>query len=203
MQWAGFEVVGIDIKPHPNYPADFIQADIHDLPVSIDDFDFVWASPPCQLWSTSGNRWGVSQKQHHPNLIPLARKLLANHDYTVIENVPQAPLRPDLYLWGVQVGLDTLWRKRVFELSFWVWSLPKPKLEAGKYLCITSSMGAKNHYYKRVKEGKSGILHPIEYKHAMGIPICQKISKDEVAEAVPPAYSEYIAREALRQMETQ
>ena len=68
MQQAGFEVVGIDIKPHKNYPGHFIQADIHDLPVSIDDFDLIWASPPCQLWSNSGNRWGVSQKQHHPTI---------------------------------------------------------------------------------------------------------------------------------------
>ena len=51
MQQAGFEVVGIDIKPHKNYPGHFIQADIHDLPLLIKDFDFVWSSPPCQKFS--------------------------------------------------------------------------------------------------------------------------------------------------------
>ena len=51
MRWAGFEVVGIDIEVHKNYPGDFIQGDIHDLPVDVMDFDFVWSSPPCQAHS--------------------------------------------------------------------------------------------------------------------------------------------------------
>ena len=33
MQQAGFEVVGVDIKPHKNYPGHFIQADIAQLAV--------------------------------------------------------------------------------------------------------------------------------------------------------------------------
>ena len=49
---AGFDtVVGIDNKKHRNYPFDFIQADVTDLPVDVHDFDFVWASPPCQRFS--------------------------------------------------------------------------------------------------------------------------------------------------------
>ena len=51
MQNSGFEVIGIDIKPHKNYPGHFIQADVHDLPVELAIADFVWASPPCQRFS--------------------------------------------------------------------------------------------------------------------------------------------------------
>ena len=56
MQRAGFEVIGIDIKPHPNYPAEMIIADTSRLLAICllslrKDFDFVWASPPCQLFS--------------------------------------------------------------------------------------------------------------------------------------------------------
>ena len=36
----------------------------------------------------------------------------------------------------------------------------------------------------------------------MGIPQAQEMTYNELGEAIPPAYSEYIAREALRQMET-
>ena len=112
---AGFtEIVGVDIKPHPNYPFDFVQADIHDLPVNVADFDFVWASPPCQLFSLGSRAWkrkGANWK-NHPDLIPITRETLKNHPFTCIENVPQAPIRPDLFLWGVQFGLEKLWEKK-------------------------------------------------------------------------------------------
>ena len=50
---AGFEVVGIDKDDHSeSYPGTFIQGDIHNLPVNPMDFDLVWASPPCQKFST-------------------------------------------------------------------------------------------------------------------------------------------------------
>ena len=53
---AGFEVTGIDIKPHPNYPGEFIQGDVFEDAPDLTDFDFVWASPPCQAFSVaSGN----------------------------------------------------------------------------------------------------------------------------------------------------
>ena len=204
MQQAGFEVVGIDIKPHKNYPGNFIQADIHDLPVNVHDFDFVWASPPCQLFSVS-SKFGDNDWERHPNLIPETRELLKGHPYTVIENVPGAPLHYNVVLTGKSVGLERLHRRRHFETSFCMF-YPKPeRLERWKWTLgiagtITKSMCASSHFYNRKANGLPGRIPNSVAKGIMGIPLIYKMTDAEIGEAVPPAYSEFIAKEAIRQM---
>jgi len=207
LQQAGFDVVGIDINPSPNYPSELIVADLSTgrLPVDPRAFDFIIASPPCQLFSVS-TKCRSDALNKHVNLIPQTREMLEGHPFTCIENVPQAPIRPDLTLWGPQVGLgptekrDGIWRKRVFELSFLCWSLPKPKMERGRYITVTTSMCSNSHFYRRKAEGKSGRPCLTFVRYVMGIPLNAKMTYREIGEAVPPPYAKYIAEQAMQQI---
>ena len=208
MKWAGFEVVGVDIKKPSCYYGDyFIQADVHNLPVSIDNFDFVWASPPCQRFSVSSRFHGNNWKKH-PDYIPYIRDLFKGHAYTCIENVVGAPIRPDVVLTGVSMGLPYLERRRHFETSF-LCLYPTPQRvkreywKQGKAITVTKSMCASSHWYPRKALGMRGRPTKQEVKNVMGIPQSVEMTYGELGESIPPAYSEYIAREALRQMETQ
>ena len=203
MQRAGFEVVGIDIKPHKNYPGHFIQADIHNLPVSIDDFDFLWASPPCQKYSNATiNRI----KATLPDLIPIAREVLRGHPYSVIENVPVAPIHKILELTGLSVGLEYIQRRRHFELSFLCMQPPAPPLpretwESGQAITVWTGLSCTNAL-QRERRKRAGLptISKTEAKEKMGIPQHYEMTRREIGESVPPAYSEFIAKEALRQM---
>jgi DNA (cytosine-5)-methyltransferase 1 len=136
LQQAGFRVTGVDIQPQPRYCGDeFHQGDALDF--SIEGFDFIWASPPCQAFTAL--RFMPTAKEH-PSLIPQTRaKLKAAGIPYCIENVEGAPLGDEsgylIMLCGTMFGLQTadgraeLRRHRLFELSF---SIPlRPRCQHG------------------------------------------------------------------------
>lgn len=121
---AGFEVVGVDVNPQPRFPFEFIQADAMEL---LDDenflagFDAIHASPPCQAYANVTN-WRGSNDEH-PDLLPDTLRLLeAQHRPWIVENVENAPLRPDFILCGSHFGLR-IRRHRWFQTSWRGYSL--------------------------------------------------------------------------------
>ena len=201
---AGFEVVGIDIADHrKSYPGHFIRADALKPPMRLEDFDFVWASPPCQRFSVlTNNRPALAATL--PDLMEPTRLLLASHKWTAMENVVGAPMRADLLLTGPQVGLERLRRQRAFELSFMCMApspRPIPTIAEG---LVTATKGHGLNASQRRLAAMAGMgdkrsFTKAEMAEAMGLP--ESLTQAEIGEAVPPAYAEFIAREAIRQMQ--
>lgn len=182
---AGFDVIGIDHRPQPYYPFRFIQADATRPPVDLDRFAFVWASPPCQFASVA-----TPDRSKHENLIPATRALFATlrpDQLTCIENVPGAGLRADLVLDGTMFPDLRVIRERHFELNF-----PAPFR-----LGFEATGHVKVHGWSSVFGGgmrKNGRNRMGDWREAMGI---DWLPRRYLAQAIPPAYSELIGREAL------
>lgn len=183
---AGFDVVGVDIAPQPNYPFRFIHADA--LDASLDGFDFAWASPPCQAYSWSARRWRNIERA---DLVePTRARLLAAGIPFVIENVPGAPIRADLVLTGQMFGLRVI-RRRHFELHRF-WAMQPPHVRPGRI-----GFGPAD-FVTVAGHGGDGSARLDNWRDAMGI---DWMAKRELAESIPPAYSEYIGRAALAHLE--
>lgn len=189
---AGFDVIGVDCRPQPRYPFRFVQADALRPPFDLSMFDLVWASPVCKRW-TDGATARMAKGAKYPDQIAATRTMLAGHPKTCIENVMRAPLRADLILHGHMFDLKVI-RRRKFELSWdgftLIPSLPKGLLREG-FVCPVG-----NGTPSGVCE--MGLPHytVAQVRNAMDI---DWMSRDELSQAIPPAYSEFIGRAALQQ----
>jgi DNA (cytosine-5)-methyltransferase 1 len=182
---AGFDVVGVDIAPQRRYPFPFLQADA--MAVSFSGFDFIWASPPCQAYTLCQR----IRSNDHPDFVGLIRaKLQASGVPWCIENVPGAPLINPIELCGAMFGLRT-YRHRLFECSFPIAAPFHPP-----HTAPLRKMGrpVRDGEFIHVVGNFSGV--PLARK-AMGIPW---MMRDELKEAIPPAFSEYVAKAALEHM---
>lgn len=181
---AGFEVTGVDLSPQPNYPFKFIQADALSFP--LDGYDFIWASPPCQQFTAYKRR--KNHVKQYPNLIPQIRKRLKDYPWWVIENVPGAPLVNPVMLCGSMFGLDVR-RHRIFESSFEI-----EQKKCAHHLQAPRFPQATNRKNKR-KTVEVGVWRiPLKVQQvAMGI---DWMKVEELSQAIPPAYSEFIARQS-------
>ena len=196
---AGFEVVGVDIAPQPNYPFEFIQADVLDLHATgMYDFDVVHASPPCQRFSDLARRNGNADVW--PDLIEPVRKLIERRLY-VIENVEGAPLVDPIMLCGTMFpGLRVL-RHRLFESNL---PLTAPPHTRPHPLVFTHDK-RKAHYgkldqdYSFVQVTGGGNATLANKLDAMGT-LWMK-SHHEVNESIPPAYTEHIGRQLIAHLE--
>jgi DNA (cytosine-5)-methyltransferase 1 len=184
---AGFDVVGVDIKPQPRYPFEFHQADA--LTFDLDGFDVIHASPPCQAFSALSNATG--RKADHPNLIPPVRARLSELDCPwVIENVPGAPLS-GFTLCGASFGLEIV-RHRTFESNVFMLAPPCSHRLGG----TTTGQYVSFRHSGKVAPGRT--IPPRraekEWRRAADV---EWTDKQGGRNAVPPAYTEWIGAQLL------
>lgn len=208
MHRAGFDVTGIDILPQPRYPFRFIQGDALDQDMA--DFDFVWASPPCQAHTAMKT---MHNAKEHQDLIPATRsKLESWGGLWVMENVVGAPLRNPVTLCGTMFGLGCedaeLRRHRLFECSF---AILAADCRHGLRSATMGVYGGHLRNRQRARtigiygEGVRDSVRKVDKgvadfdvkqgREAMGI---DWMTLAELCQAIPPAYSEYLARHAMK-----
>ena len=221
---AGFdEIVGVDIAPQPRYPFEFVHADALEYVADHGHgFDAIHASPPCQAFTALRTMWN---SREHVDLLTPSRELLKRlgRPY-VIENVPGAPMEGAyIQLCGSMFGLGTgaaeLRRHRLFELGGFYLLTPRC-LHYQRHLVIGVYGGHGRDRRRTVGvygdgNGRDYRKYPstvLVARSAGGSSIrdgCQQFSTDqrreamgidwmtgdELTQAIPPAYTEFIGRQ--------
>jgi len=184
---AGFDVTGVDIEPQSHYPFAFVQDDALDFAAAHGhEYSVIHASPPCQFASIMFDPTQPEKRQEHKNLIPATRAVLQQLGKPyVIENVKGARkhLHNPLMLTGSMFGLP-IFRDRYFEIVPPIWFAP----------------AVPRYDFEPVPINGSSIRYPLadEMRTAMQI---DWMTKMELRQAVPPAYTQFIGQHLLQILE--
>lgn len=199
---AGFEVVGVDIKPQPRYPFAFVQADAMAYP--LDGFDGVHASPPCQGYTELRYAPGAIGA---PRLIGLVRAKLAQSGLPyVIENVEGArsemvdPIMLCGTMFGNQAHGADLHRHRLFETNF---PLSAPACAHDRDRPTIGVYGG----HARIRSARHGgrgtrDVWPQGHREAASTAMGMDwATLAELSEAIPPAYTRCIGEQLIAHLE--
>lgn len=202
---AGFtEIVGVDINPQPNYPFEFVLGDALGVGAELlqEDWDLVHASPPCQAYSRT---WSLHKKAH-PRLVEPTRRLLRGAGRPwVMENVVGSGLLTQasllgghgVTLCGTAFGLRVEVRGQMFELQrhrLFESSFPIPPLGCNHILPVVGVYGHGSMAHERRRAGDFNVSSVSVRREVMEMPWA---TRDEIAEAIPPAYTKYIGEQFL------
>lgn len=181
---AGYDVIGVDNRPMPRYPFRFIQADAMDLDWS--GYDLIWASPPCQAYTPLR---ALQPGKEYPDLIaPVRKRLIATDTPWIMENVPGAPLHYYITLCGTMFGLRT-YRHRRFETSMMLFQPAHPS-----HTVRTSTKKRRACWDAGLNISITGDVGTYVGRLAMGI---DWMTGNELSQAIPPAYSRFLAGQVL------
>lgn len=198
---AGFDVVGVDREPQPEYVAgwqNFRRDDALSVllnPMFLTRFDAIHASPPCQ--SSTALTKGTNKGRKYPDLIPATRELLKLTGLPyIIENVQGAAVRRDLTLCGEMFGLEVI-RHRFFEIAGFNVQQRDHLPHRGRVQGWRHGTYYDGPYFAVYGDG-GGKGTVQQWQQAMGIDWTE--SRYSIAEAIPPAFTEHIGRQLMAQL---
>ncbi|MFI1925749.1 DNA methylase [Streptomyces sp. NBC_00377] len=200
---AGFAVDGCDVADRPNYPFPCHHGDalayLAALITSgeIERYAFAHASPPCQhgcaltVGTNASQGWGRT----HVDLVAPTRELLdrTGLPYVIEQPNGRAKIRKDLSLCGEMFGLGVI-RHRNFELGGWTIERLAHVPHRGRVRGWRHGEYFDGPYVAAYGDGGGKPSVP-ELQTAMGITWTDV--REELTEAIPPAYTEHIGRAAL------
>jgi len=193
---AGFEVVGVDIKPQKHFPFEFIRADALTMSGDfLNQFDAIHASPPCQAYCALRH---LLPGKNYPDLIAQTRSLLckAAKPY-VIENVPRSPLINPIQLCGSSFGLRVR-RHRLFESNISLVGLGCEHKKQGRPIDVSGTGGRRINRRPDDHGGNTNKPRNIyEAQQAMGIDWMTRV---ELSQAIPPAYTFWIGKQLMKHL---
>jgi DNA (cytosine-5)-methyltransferase 1 len=192
---AGFEVVGVDIEPQPNYPFPFIQADaIAFIKAFAWMFDVLTGSPPCHDHTTLKSRAGTNGTGW---LLEATRDVFeASGKPYVIENVPGSPMRADAIYCGEMFDLRTV-RHRWFETNTGPIEVPPHPLgdeHPRRHLRKTSTLKRRKCLAAGHNISVTGDVGSYLGEVCMGV---TWMTGNELSQAIPPAYTEHLGRQLI------
>lgn len=197
------EITGVDIKQQKNYPYKFILGDaLEFLKQHGKDFTHIHCSPPCQAFTHTSNKklkdFKIDPESHKAEMLYHIRPMMYDLGRPgVLENVPGSPLIRDIELKGQMFGLKVI-RRRVFETVNWFMMKPgmgryKGTILHGDYVEIAGKGAKQSRVGVRFKVPGETVREMRSF--AMGI---DWMTVNEMTEAIPPAYTEYIGEQFLK-----
>jgi DNA (cytosine-5)-methyltransferase 1 len=194
---AGFDVTGVDNKPHPDYPFEILIDDamtvVRDRDY-LDTFDVVAGSPPCPRYS----RITPEHTRHqHPDYLPPFRDAMKTWGgIYVIENVVGAPMDHPLMLCGSAFGLRVR-RHRLFESNAFLMASGCFHDPTTPPVGVYGDHGDARVYVRPETGTRRGIKAQgvAEAQHALGID--WMTTWDDLTDAIPPAYTHYLGDQLM------
>ena len=167
----------------------------------LSSFNAIHASPPCQAHSKAqklSEARNDGKYGYHPDFIPQTREMLkAIGKPYIIENVEGAPLDNPISLYGSQFPNLYTQRRRLFESNIPL-KIPDAPMQRHKTPTAGNGIGDDGFISICGAGGVRGLnAKQITLYWGFALGGIDWMTRDELAEAIPPVYTEFLGKQLI------